>query len=385
MRLSDCLDSSSVVALETTWNIIHSEFSLGWGGQERRILTELLAFRARGAQVGLIAPESSEIFRRCAGEDIDRLALPTNKLLLPIFIPAIADWIGRRGADVVNTHSSRDGWFVGLAARLAGVPLLVRSRHIDITYRNRFFSRLPFTALANHVLCTSSDIERNLTNRFDLESDRISTIATGIDTDRFAREGPMAGLYSGCPAGRLRVGIVSVLRAWKGHKSLIKAIRLLRNRGRKVQLIIVGDGPSRAWIESLVHENGLAEDTLQPGYVEDVAPVLRGLDVLAIPSMSHEGIPQIGLQALACETPVVGSDFGGIPEIIRHDETGTIFPRGNAGALADALCKVLDQPERTRRLVRQGRQFVEREYSIARMVERTEAIYTRYLSVKQPQ
>lgn len=306
--------------------------------------------------------------------------MATNKLLLVAQVPQMAWWLSHRKVEVVNTHSSRDGWFVGLAARLARIPLVIRSRHIDISYRNPYFSRLPFTWLADHVVCTSSDIQNHLTQCFRLPPDRITTIATGIDIHRFSpNKEASEQVFKNSSPGIPRIGIVSVIRSWKGHETLIRAFRMLLDEGRKLQLYIVGDGPSRGRFEELVEELGLSDFTTFSGYVEEVPSVLRGLDVLVIPSISHEGIPQIGLQALACQTPVVGSDFGGIPEVIRHDQTGTIFPRGDVQALADSLRRVLEEPDRTRDLALAGRKFVEQEHSLSRMVERTEDVYRKYL------
>jgi glycosyltransferase involved in cell wall biosynthesis len=99
-----------------------------------------------------------------------------------------------------------------------------------------------------------------------------------------------------------------------------------------------------------------------------------------IPSTRHEGIPQIGLQALACKTPVIGSDVGGIPEIIRDGETGRIFPTQNARALAAAIRETLDDPEKARARCERGRTMVETEYSLDAMLDKLDALYRRSLA-----
>jgi glycosyltransferase involved in cell wall biosynthesis len=115
------------------------------------------------------------------------------------------------------------------------------------------------------------------------------------------------------------------------------------------------------------------------GHREDVPAVLRALNVLVIASTKHEGVPQIGLQALASKTPVVGSDVGGIPEIIRPGETGRIFPAQDAGALADAIRSVLNEAELTETFCRQGRELVETKYSLNRLLDQLEALYRRHI------
>ena len=123
----------------------------------------------------------------------------------------------------------------------------------------------------------------------------------------------------------------------------------------------------------------LNDAVMLAGHREDVPEVLRSLDALVIASTRHEGVPQIGLQALATQTPVVGSDVGGTPEVIRVNETGRIFPAGDAGALAQALMAVVNDGAATRRLAAQGRAVVEARHSLDAMLDRLEGIYRRAL------
>ncbi len=120
------------------------------------------------------------------------------------------------------------------------------------------------------------------------------------------------------------------------------------------------------------------------GHREDVEAVLRGLDVLVIPSTAHEGIPQIGLQAMACGTPVVGSDTGGIPEIIRPGQTGRIFPSGDAVALADRLQETVLDMGRTRDMASAAVNESRRRHSLEVMLDTLEALYGRHLGTCAP-
>ena len=135
----------------------------------------------------------------------------------------------------------------------------------------------------------------------------------------------------------------------------------------------------RTEIERLAAELRLTDRLTLTGHREDVPEVLRALDVLVIASTRHEGVPQIGLQALATKTPVVGSDVGGTPEIIRQGETGRNFPAGDAGALAQAVRATLAEAETTRAMCERGRAMVEQHHSLDAMLDQLDAIYHRYL------
>ncbi len=366
----------------TPWRIVHSEASLGWGGQEHRVLAELAGFKRRGAWTALLAPETSDIFRRAGEAGILVKHLDVKKVRYPINAFRLKRWLRENQVQVVNTHSSRDGYVVGAAARLARTPLVIRSRHIDVTYPNRWASRHAFTTLADHVLTTSDKITSGLRATFGLPEDRVTTVPTGIDLDRFSPDGPKAALGENTDGGsepRPLVGMVSVLRSWKGHPVFLEAARQLKDRGVRARFVIVGEGPQRENILNKIAELGLTGDANLTGHVEDVPGVLRALSVLTIPSTGHEGVPQIGLQALACGVPIIGSAAGGIPEIVRQGETGRIVPAGDATALADAIAEALADRDRSAEYVANGRRLVESQHSLDHMLDRLDAIYARHV------
>jgi len=358
------------------WRIAHSEFSSGWGGQEHRVLAELAGFQKRGCDVRLLAAIDSEIFRRAKTEAISAIPLRADKLHFPFEIVRLARWLRQNQIQILNTHSSRDGWLLGLAGRLARVPLIIRTRHIDVTYPHRWLSRHAYTTLADHLLATSRKISAHFQEMFGLPDDRISTVPTGIDLDFFSPSGAKANLLAG---GQPLVGMISVLRSWKGHTTFLEAVAQLKAAGFAGRFVIVGEGPMRPHIEQQIARLNLGDIVTLTGHREDVPDILRALDVLVMPSTKHEGIPQIGLQALATKTPVVGSNAGGIPEIIQDGETGTIFPVGDANAMAAAIRKTLRETEVTKKMADAGRKLVETRHSLKIMLDDLESIYRCHL------
>jgi glycosyltransferase involved in cell wall biosynthesis len=278
---------------------------------------------------------------------------------------------------VLNPHSSRDGWLLGLAGRIARIPFIIRTRHIDVDYPHRWLSRHAFTTLADHIITTSEKITTRFRELFALPSDRITTIPTGIDVARFSPGPKTAGLIP--PSDAPVIGMVSVLRSWKGHSTLLKAAQILKRESFQARYLIVGDGPVRHVIEQEIADYGLGAAVTLAGHREDVPEVLRSLDLLVIPSTRHEGVPQIGLQALACKTPVIGSDIGGIPEIIRPGETGRIFPACDAGALANVIREALADVAATRACCERGRAMVESRHSLEHMLDTLDRLYRRHL------
>ncbi len=128
---------------------------MGWGGQEVRVFAELEWMRAQGYWVALAAHPQSAIAQRAREAGMTFFPLRTHKALLPLEVARLSAWLIANRVDVVNTHSSNDGWLAGLAARLAVRPVLIRSRHIEVDYPNRFWSGLAFRTLPHRVITTA--------------------------------------------------------------------------------------------------------------------------------------------------------------------------------------------------------------------------------------
>ena len=361
------------------WRIVHSEASTGWGGQERRILAELQGFQRRGSEVWLHAPPGAELFQQaqragipCEGIDYARCRFPLSAL-------KTAAWLRRIRPHVVNTHSSRDGWLVGVASRLARVPLVIRTRHFDVPISSRLISGFVYGRLADHILTTSPKVTAHFQELFRLPANRVSTLPTGIDLEKFSPCGDIAELVPGARHNKIPlVGMVSIIRLAKGHETLLAAANRLRAQGLVAHYVIVGEGPYLDNVRAKVRELHLEQCVTFTGQRGDVPAVLRALSLLVIPSM-HEGIPQTGMQALATRTPVVASDVGGIPTIIRPGETGRLVPPGDPAALASAILNALQDTAGTQRMCDAGRLLVEREHGLETMLDRVEQLYHRYL------
>ena len=243
-------------------------------------MAELVGFQRRGCEVSLLAHPSSQIMARARAAGINTLACTFDRRWLPLEVLRLARWLGRQRVQIVNTHSSRDGWLVGMAARLNRVPLLLRTRHIDVIDRSPFLSRHKFTTLADHALTTSRKITEHIRTTFHLAEDRATTLPTGIDVSKFHPEGPSAELpvRSG-PGAPPVIGMVSVLRSWKGHDVFFEAIRLLRESGRDFQYVVVGGGVPVESYAAKAQSHGVGDCVHFTGHREDIADVLRALEL----------------------------------------------------------------------------------------------------------
>jgi glycosyltransferase involved in cell wall biosynthesis len=342
---------------------------MGWGGQEVRVFAELEWMRAHGHWVSLAAHPSSVIAQRARDAGMTFYALGTHKALLPFEAARLAAWLIANRVDVVNTHSSNDGWLAGIAARLAFRPILIRSRHIEVDYPNRFWSGLAFRSLPHHVLTTSQRIADRLVSELGVARELVSCIATGVDLQRF--DPNIAGTLRkelGLAENVALVGMISVLRSWKGHATFLEAAsKLLADGKRKIHFVIAGEGPMRVVLPDQIEKAGLKGHVTLLGHRADVPNLLASLDLLVLPSYAHEGIPQIVLQAQAMERPVVATRIGGIPEVVEDNMTGLLVEPRDAEALAAKIDAILNDPSLAKHLTQAARTQIEAKYSLDAM------------------
>lgn len=188
------------------------------------------------------------------------------------------------------------------------------------------------------------------------EGKGVSVIPYGVDLERFT-PAPRT------PREPLVVGAVSRLSPEKGFTHLLRAIATLRDRGVHLQLLLAGDGPSRADLERETETLGIGDRVRFEGEVahEDVPAVLQDVDIFAMPS-TWEGFGVSAIEASAMELPVVASDVHGIPDVVVDGETGILVPPRSAGAIADALARLASDAALRETMGRTGRAFVDRNY-----------------------
>jgi glycosyltransferase involved in cell wall biosynthesis len=349
--------------------LLHTESSLGWGGQEIRVLTEARGVAARGHEVLLAAPPESRIYAEASRFGVDVAALPIGKKR-PEGVAALRTLLRERRFDVANTHSSTDSWLTSLACRLASTPpAIVRTRHISAPVPRNFATRWLYRTAAAKIVTTGERLRGQVVEETGVPPERVVSIPTGIDLGRFSpgeRRDARAALSLSQKAPL--VGIVATLRSWKGHRYLIEALASLP--GDATQLVIVGDGPQREALETLVAERRLRSRVRFAGNQVDVVPWMRALDVFCLPSYANEGVPQALMQAMACGCAVVTTPVGSITEIVEDGVTGLIVPPENPQRLAQALQELLGDETRRQSLGARAHALARERFGEERMVDR---------------
>ncbi len=344
--------------------IVHTESSLGWGGQELRILAESKGLMQRGHELTLLCPLEARSYDEAPGWGLRTVALPIATKRLDGLL-ALRRWLQQNRPDVVSSHSSTDSWLVALGTRLP----IVRTRHISAPVPRNMLTRWLY-GRATRIVTTGEALKRELVERTGVPAERIESVPTGADPavyrpgDRYA-----ARMHLGLPQDAMLIGIVATLRSWKGHRYLIDALPA------GALLIIVGDGPQREALEAQVRAAGLDKRVRFAGNQRDVVPWMQALDIFALPSYANEGVPQALMQAMLVGLPCVTTAVGSIGELAVHNNTALVVQPEDPAALRAALERLMHDVPLRDKLGAAARKHCAERFSYERMLDRMEAIY----------
>jgi glycosyltransferase involved in cell wall biosynthesis len=297
----------------------------------------------------------------------------------------------RHRAEVVHANSIRAGIELGLA-RVAPAASIVHIRDClppgaVTTAAMRLIGATATTVVANSHY--TAGLVREATPSARLEVVHPALDLAHFDPAQIDRAAVRARLAAGGARGVL-LGVVAQLSPWKGQDTAIEALKLLREQGVDAHLLIVGSAKfvarstrfdNEAYVarlHRLVADTGLEDDVSWLGEHKDVRELVRALDVLLLPS-EEEPFARAVIEAMALEVPVLATNVGGPPEIIREGREGYTLPPGEPAAWARAVRRVVEGPEEGRELGRAGRERVAEAFAVEEHVEAVLAVYRRAL------
>lgn len=345
----------------------------------------VLALRARGIDNHIVCMPGPYVQTlRDAGIPVATANYPRgyNPVKLVWSLLQTVAYLRRVKADLVHTHCSVPGVVGRLAARLAGVPVIMHTVHgfhfhdqgHGFSHRlaiavERFVGRFTGTMLSQN----RADLEQAVRHRI-VPRERLLYIGNGIDVDRFPVV-PVRHDDTRTPV----ITCVARMEPVKNHDMLIDAVHLLHERGLAFELWLIGGGGGRAALEARCLQLGLTSRVRFLGYRNDIPELLAQSDIGVLTSLK-EGIPRAALEAMVVGLPVVATRVNGTREVVRDADTGFLVEVGDAVAFADALERLLANPVLRAHMGERGRRVVLAEYDEADIVNNLEGIYREVLA-----
>jgi len=294
---------------------------------------------------------------------------------------------------IVHTHTAKAGMLGRIAAKLAGVPILVHTFHGHVFHS--YFSRrktLLFLWI-ERILAKFSDAIITLSPKQQQEilsyhigsPEKVHAIGLGLDLQKFTQCENLRGqlrqelkIDNETPL----IGIVARLVPVKGLHYFLEAAKIVLQAKPNFRFVIVGDGELRDELETYAKTSGIGEQVSFLGFRRDLPEIYADLDLVVLSSL-NEGLPVTLIEAMAAAKPVVATKVGGVGDLVRHEQTGMLVPAQDSQALAQGILRVLALSKDERSDMGQaGRKQVYPKYHINTLVSNIETLYTTLLKQK---
>ncbi len=360
--------------------ILHVLDSLNVGGMERVVINVANGLDPARFEQAVCCIARLGTAAHLLGAHVRRFDLgkgDERALLMPW---QIARLIRQERPDIIHTQSwaGMDGV---IAQTLTRQGKLVHSEHgRNLPYihheplKRKVVRRCAYQ-LADAVFVVSEEMRQYFCRETGFPLARMRVIHNGVNVAEIERADPRGVREEfGLAPTDFVIGTVARFQETKDLATLVRAFAQLRQRCPRARLLLVGDGAERGRLEQLAHELNVAADVIVTGIRHDVPRLLRAMDAFALSSLS-EGLPISVLEAMAAALPVVATEVGMLPELLREGENGFLVAPRDFEMLAERLAQLAANRELGRRLGAAGKQTVQRDYSLAAMLRRYEELY----------
>lgn len=285
------------------------------------------------------------------------------------------------GADAIHSHDFRSDFFGLASARRLGVPLIATVHGwIANDIKGRIRSGLDRLILrqADHVISVSEETRLRLGRWASRE--RCTVIPNAVRVERYQpRRGPGEFRTSlGVADDELLIANIGRLSPEKGQAAFLAAARDIVQQHRKTRFVLLGLGPDQEELERFVAQSGLGMHVIFAGYRSDMGVIYNELDLVAQSSLT-EGMPNVVIEALLMEVPVIATDVGGTREVLRHCQTGMLIAPGEHLALVAAIEEFVANRQKFVEMAREGRKDMLLRFDHARRVGRLAEVYERFV------
>ena len=360
--------------------------STGFYGAERWILALCNNTQDPNVKYSLavtdeVASKNLEIAKHFKRDCGDVFELPMAHKFDYKAVSTLANYITANNIDAVHTHGYKSDVLGVLAAKKAGVPVIVTPHGFenakDIKLRLFIWLGCQAMKFADHVVPLSPQLVKDC-KQYAIKEPQLVYIQNGVDlseVEKFKNK-PLA-----LTKAKKRIGFIGQMISRKNIIDLLDVFNELHNKMDNVELVLLGDGDSRVSLEEHTQTLESKDDIHFLGYRDDRLDYLKSFDLFVMTS-TLEGIPRCLMEACAMETPVAAYDIAGIDQLITHESTGLLAPLGDKAALLLAWEKILQDDDYARQLGKNACDYVNEHYSAKRMADEYTTLFNELLDNK---
>ncbi len=347
--------------------ILHIDPEKAWGGGESEVICLLSYLSLWGHQCHLVCHPQGILLKEAQKIGITTFPVHIRNDLDMRQVPFLR-WLIRRGQyDIVHFHTKRaHALSLCLGHILPNIKFVV-TRRMDYPVKRNWYTHYLYNRRVDGIIAISHKISEVLVEG-GVKRDKIRVIHTGIDPEPFLKaQRPHSNF------GKAVIGTAAVLEERKGHRFLLEAAALLKQKGHHLIYRFAGEGSQRARLQEIALRLGL-KDVFFEGFVSDMPNFLSQIDIFVLPSL-YEGMGVAILEAMAARKVVVASRVGGIPELVEDGVTGLLVPPGDPGALASSISRLGSQRGLINKMGMKASERVRRYFTMEQTAKKVEDYY----------
>lgn len=371
-------------------HVFHLVDGLTFGGAETLLRDLATGLEKRGYRITVAYSTQGAFVEELEKKGLTLIQIPRLGLIDPFFLYRIFYLLKKEKPDIVHTHLFKSDFHGRLAARLAGVPVVISTLHNNDTWANNKILGYVYgltSIWADRLIAVSPEVKEFHIHKTKIPTQKTIVIQNGVNVNAFRgykdESIKLRKNFEIAPTAPL-FGIVGRLMPQKNVSMfLLAAAEILKNQPN-ARFLIVGDGELRQQLEQEAKNLNLIPAAIFTGMRKDIPIILNALDVLVLSSL-WEGLPVILLEAMASSLPVVSTAVDGVLGVAEINTTALLTPNKDASALAQACLLLANDASLRHRLGQAGYQKVLKHYSLDNMIDKISELYLQLLSTKYPQ
>ncbi len=342
------------------------------GGTQLWVYEAIQFYIIQGIEITLLTPANGWLAKECKNDSINLVTYDYKKITTKDFT-GLKIWIkALKHCDVAicTVHPPRENFhcsiFAAKCIKKANLKtyLVTKTGTVVPTYRREFY--LPDQSIRSSIITIINSTKIFLIQNYNIPADMIKTIYQGIDIERFSSNADrISSVKTIFPLGDSSpvLGCIGSLEQRKGQLLLLKALlKLISKDLPKIHLLIVGDGPDKRFLRETVIDLELESNVTFIPFTREPVKIYERIDILVLPSLYKEGLPNVVLESLAMDKPVIASDLGGISEVVKNGKNGYLVELGNIDHLAEAIKNMWSDRTNYRSLCDNARQAIEKKF-----------------------
>lgn len=356
-------------------NVVHIVEDLKTGGLEKIIASIVTGLDKETFNLKVwCLSRGGDIYDQLKAKGVEIEMLDMRSAKNPLFLLSLCHKFKTNKIDIVHTHGYTATTIGRLTAFLAGVKVIIA--HIHSTYYNYNKKQLLiekiFSLFTKKIICCSKAVADFVREKEKIDQSKIQVIYNGIDVNKFK----VVSQVKKQENKRYTIGCVASLVEHKGHKYLLEAAKeVLDKLPDKVRFMLVGDGILRQELEEQARSLGIAEHVSFMGNVINIEALVSTFDIAVLTSCEREGLGLALLEAMAGGIPVIGTNIGGIPEIIENKKNGLLVKPYDSKSIVQAIIMMCNDWDKTKIMGEKARLTVEKKFSKEIMLKAITKLY----------